>query len=166
MRQSNEADRLRAAVALLRITLGVILLVTWWDNLQKGLYTGEGLMGFFNWLFDAENGNASSLGFYKGFLDATILPIAGPFAAFQMVVELLIGLALLLGLFTPLAGAGAALFFANLLLAYFGGHEWIWVYVLLLMAALVTALTRSGRSLGLDRLMLSRRGQPPVPLLW
>ena len=167
MKISNEAHDLRAAIALLRITLGVILLATWWDNLQKGLYTGEGLTGFLNWLFDAENGNGSSLTFYKSILDATILRAPALFAGIQFVVELAIGLALLLGLFTPLAGVGATLFFTNLLLAYFGGHDWIWAYVLLAMASLVVTITRSGRcALGVDRFFMARWGEPPHPILW
>ncbi len=167
MKRFDEITRLRAAVSLLRITLGVIILATWWDNLQKGIYTGEGLTGFFNWLFDAQGGNGSSLAVYKGILDATILRFPALFAAFQLVAELLIGLGLLIGGLTPLAGAAATFFFINLFLAYFGGHEWIWIYVLLIMAALVVSVTRSGRSaLGLDRLLVARRGEPPFPLLW
>jgi uncharacterized membrane protein YphA (DoxX/SURF4 family) len=167
MNHSEEADKLRTALAVLRITLGIIILATWWENLQKGLYTAEGLTGFFNWLFDAQNGNGSSLIIYKSILDATVLRVPDLFATFQMVVELLLGLALLLGVLTPLAGAGASFFFFNLLLSYLGGHEWIWVYVLLTMAALVVAVTRSGRSfLGCDQLLVSQLGEPRYPFLW
>jgi uncharacterized membrane protein YphA (DoxX/SURF4 family) len=164
---SDEAQRLRTVIALLRITLGIIILATWWDNLQKGLYTGDGLTGLFNWLFDAENGNGSKLTLYKQLVDATILRVPGQFAVFQMVAELLMGVGLLIGGATPLAGTGATLFFANLFLAYFGGREWIWTYVLLAMAALVVTLSRSGRcSLGLDHYLATRHGEPPLPLLW
>ena len=167
MTHSDEAHKLRMGLALLRITLGIIILATWLENLQKGLYTGEGLTGLFDWLFDAENGNGSSLTIYKSLLDGTILRVPHLFAGFQMVAELLIGIALLLGIFTPVAGGAATLFFANLFLAYFGGHEWIWVYVILTMASLVVAITRSGRcSLGLDRHLLMGRGEPPIPYLW
>lgn len=167
MTHSDEVHKLRTALALLRITLGIIILATWLENLGKGLYTGDGLTGFFNWLFDAENGNGSSLTIYKSLLDGTILKVPGLFAGFQMVVELLIGLALVVGILTPVAGGAATLFFANLFLAYFGGHEWIWVYVILGMAALVVTLTRAGRcSIGLDRYLVASRGEPPVPYLW
>jgi uncharacterized membrane protein YphA (DoxX/SURF4 family) len=167
MNQSDEAQKLRTALALLRITLGIIILATWLENLQKGLYTGDGLTGFFNWLFDADNGNGSSLLGYKAILDGTILRVPGLFAGFQMIAELLMGLALVLGILTPIAGGAATLFFANLLLAYFGGHEWIWVYVILSMVALVVTITRSGRStLGLDRYLSMGLGEPPIPYLW
>lgn len=167
MYTSSETEKVRKAVALLRITLGVILLATWWDNLTKGLYSGAGLVEFFGWLFDAESGNGSRLRFYKQLLDSTILQIPALFAGFQLVAELVIGLMLLIGLFTPIAGAAAAFFFANLFLSYFGGHEWIWTYVLLIISALVVALTRSGRSrLGMDGLILARKGEPPYRFLW
>ena len=90
----------------------------------------------------------------------------GLFAIFQLVGELLLGLALLVGLFTPLAAVGAALFFFNLFLAYFGGNEWIWTYVLLTVSALVTALAQSGRAWGLDSLLLRRLGEPPIGPIW
>ena len=167
MSHSTETEKIRGIVALLRITLGVILLATWWDNLGKGLYSGEGLVDFFSWLFDAESGNGSQLHVYKQLLDGTILRLPSLFAGFQLMAELMIGLLLLLGLFTPIAGAAAAFFFANLFLAYLGGHEWIWTYVLLTITALVVALARSGRTrLGMDRVILARKGEPPYPYLW
>jgi len=166
MTQEKETKQMRTAVALLRITLGAIILATWYANLQKGLYTAEGLTGFFNWLFDPQNGNASSLTFYKSFLDATVVPAAGVFSTFQMVFELVMGSALLLGVFTRLFGLAAMVFFFNLILSYFGGNDWIWVYVLLFMSALTVALSLAGRHWGVDQWLLQKRGEPPVPILW
>jgi uncharacterized membrane protein YphA (DoxX/SURF4 family) len=166
MIQSKAPQQTQTAVALLRITLGVIILATWLENLQKGLYTGDGLTGFFNWLFDAQNGNASSLTFYKSFLDSVIIPMAGVFAVFQLVAELLMGVALLVGGFTRFFGLAAMLFFLNLFLAYFGGQEWIWVYVLLFMSSLAVTLSHAGRRWGLDQWLVQKRGQPPWPILW
>ena len=76
------------------------------------------------------------------------------------------GLALLVGLFTPLAAVGAALFFFNLFLANFGGQEWIWTYVLLTVSALVVALSQAGRAWGVDILLLRRLGEPPGGPIW
>ena len=86
-------------LAILRVTLGVIVLVAWFDNLNKGLYTGDGLVGFIDYLFSAE-GNNSGLGIYKSFLDAAVVPFAGVVSKFQLVVELGIGIGLILGAFT------------------------------------------------------------------
>ena len=159
----QEKNTVRQAVAILRITLGVILVVTWFDNFQKDVYTADGIVGLFNYLF---NDNGGGPAFYQAIINGTILQVPGLFAIFQLVGELLLGLALLVGLFTPLAAVGAALFFFNLFLAYFGGQTWIWTYVLLTVSALVTALSQSGRAWGLDSLLLRRLGEPPIGPIW
>lgn len=166
MRESKDIKQMRTAVALLRITLGVILLATWYDNIRGGLYTAEGLTGFFNWLFDSENGNGSSFLFYRSFLNTFVVPIAGPFGAFQLAAEFILGLALLLGFFTRFFGIAAMLFFSNLFLSYFGGHEWIWTYVILFMSAVTITLGSAGRRWGIDSRLLESRGEPRVPILW
>ena len=152
-------------IAILRITLGVIILATWIDNLSKDLYTADGLEGFLNFLFD-ENGNGSSLTAYKSFLDGVVIPLAGPYAAFQLVVELAMGIALVVGGFTRLFSLVAAFFFFNLLLSYFGGEEWIWTYVLLLVSAVVVFVGYGGRKLGIDERLYESRGESPYGLLW
>lgn len=165
MNESKETNQLRTAVAILRITLGIILLVTWYDNLTKGLYTADGLTGFFNWLFDAENGNGSSLVFYQTFLETIIVPIAGPFATLQLIAELLIGLSLLFGVFTRLFGIIGMFFFVNLFFSYFGGHEWIWTYVLLFISTLTVTLGAAGRKWGVDQWILKNRDEALIPIL-
>ncbi len=92
MTTAAQAQRGSTAATLLRITLGVIFLVTWADNLDKGLYEADGLEGFLDFLFD-ENGNDSSLSAYKSLLDAVVIPVAGLYGAFQLVVELVMGVA-------------------------------------------------------------------------
>ena len=161
----NEVQQ-QTAVSLLRITLGVIILATWYGNLVDGLYTADGLTGFFNWLFDAENGNGSSLGWYKAFLDVAVIPVAGPFAVFQLVGELLLGLALLFGAFTRLFSIAAMFFFANLFFSYFGGHEWIWTYVLLFMSSLTVFMTAAGRRFGVDQWLAQTQADSRLAILW
>lgn len=151
-------------VALLRITLGVILIVTWYDNLTGDLYTADGLEGFLNWLFTSpeEGGNGSSLGFYESFLDSVIAPVAGPYATFQLIFELVMGIALLLGVLTRFFSLAAIAFFGSLFLGYFGGEEWIWTYVLLIMAAVTVYLGFGGRTWGVDRALVSSYGESPL----
>lgn len=163
MPESKDAYKLRRIVALLRITLGVILLVTWWENLQKGLYQADNFAAFINSLAAGH-----PLGAYRDFLVNVVAANATIFGTFQLITELGMGVALVLGLFTPLAGLGAALFFLNLFMAYLNPTlgEWVWTYVLLLVAALVVTLTRSGLALGIDRRLAKDRGKPPFPLLW
>lgn len=164
MKNDKVMQQRSTAVALLRITLGIIILATWYGNLKDGLYTADGLTGFLNWLFDP-NGNGSSLTFYKAFLDTAVIPVAGLFGTFQMVTELVLGIALILGAYSRLAGIVAMFFFANLFFSYFGGHEWIWVYVLLFMTALSVTLSASGRIWGVDQQLLQKYGEPKFPIL-
>ena len=166
MTETNELLKTRQAVAILRIVLGVIILATWQDNVRKGLYTADGLTGFFNWLFDPDNGNGSRLTFYKALLEATVLQLPGLFGTFQMLTEFLMGLGLLLGGLTRFFGLAAIFFFLNLFFSYFGGHEWIWTYVLLITSALVVTVTAAGRLWGIDQYLLQKRGQPRLNILW
>ncbi len=158
----DDAAGLRKIVALLRITLGIIILVTWVENLTKGTYSGGGITGLFEYIFD-ENGGGGA--FYRAIIRGTILQAPAAFGGFQLVAEFLMGVGLLFGFFTPLAGLGAALFFLNLLLAFWGGQEWIWTYVLLTISTVVAALARSGRAWGIDAWLLARRGEPGLRLL-
>ena len=166
--QLTEVQWLRGAVALLRITLGIIILVTWLNNLQKGIYTAQGITDLFthpDWGAFTHGGGA--LFGYRAIIENTILQFPGLFASFQMIAELLLGLGLLIGSLTPLVGAGATLFFFNLFLTYAGNsREWIWIYVLLTVSALVVTLTLSGRQLGVDQFLLKKFGKPPLRFLW
>ncbi len=163
MVHSSEVQHLRGVVALLRITVGVILLATWYQNLTKGIYTADGITGLFGYLFDVNGGGPA---WYRGLIEATVLAAPGQFAVFLMLAELALGLGLLFGVLTPVVGVAAALFFATLFLAHLGGAEWIWTYVLLTSAALTAGLTRSGRVWGGDQLLLAWRGEAPMNLLW
>lgn len=169
MRSASGDEAGSRPVALLRITLGVILLVTWISNLNNDLYTASGLEGFFDWLFKSaeEGGNGSTLGFYESFLDTVIRPAAGPYAIFQLVFELAIAIGLLIGLFTRFFSLAAAVFFFTIFLGYFGGEEWIWTYVLLIMAAVTVFLGYGGRKLGVDEVLRNKLGDSPLGnLVW
>ncbi len=163
MNTDTQAQYFRRMIAVLRITLGVILLVTWYDNFTKGVYTADGIRGLFDWIFNETGGGSDA---YRAIVNSTILPNAGAFAAFQLVAELLLGLGLTFGGLTTIAGWGATVFFLNLFLSYQGGSEWIWTYVLLTAAGFVVATTKSGRAFGLDQLLLQTQGEPKKWWLW
>ena len=108
MNNKDETQQVRTAVALLRITLGLIIVATWFENLGKGLYTAQGLTDLFthpDWgIFT--NGGGAFLG-YEALVRATVLKVPGLFGTFQLVGELLLGLGLLFGGLTGLSGGGA-----------------------------------------------------------
>lgn len=153
-----------AGNALLRITLGVIIVVTWFDNLADDLYTADGFEGLLNWLFTpvADGGNGSSLGFYDSIVDATIVPVSALYTKVQLVVELVLGIGLILGAFTRVCSLIAAIFFFNLFLAYFGGDEWIWIYVLLFVSSIAVLVADAGRKWGLDPKLEQSLGSSPL----
>jgi uncharacterized membrane protein YphA (DoxX/SURF4 family) len=151
-----------AWISLLRILVGVLFLTTWASNLSKGFYTPDGLLEFFTSVFpQADN----PLTWYAGFIEGVILPIRGFFAPFQLVAEFLFGLFLLLGFLTPFASAAGIFFVLNTFLATFG-HDWPWSYAMLMAILAVVLVTRAGRSLGIDNLLIKRRGEPRIPFLW
>ncbi|HDH03270.1 MAG TPA: hypothetical protein ENH15_03395 [Actinobacteria bacterium] len=166
MTTETASERGSTGAVLLRVTLGVIILVTWFDNLDKGLYTADGLTGFLEWLFDAQSGNGSTLTVYKSFLDVAVIPVAGLYGGLQLVVEFLFGIGLLVGGLTRLSSLVAAAFFFNVFLSYYGGNEWIWTYVLLVITAIAVFVGYGGRKLGLDQWLARSRGESPFGLLW
>lgn len=151
-----------AWISLLRIMLGILFLTTWASNLSKGFYTPDGLLDFFMNVFPQSD---NPLTWYATFINNTILPWRDFFAPFQLVSEFLIGLFLLLGLFTPYTSAVGIFFITNTFLATFG-HDWPWSYVMIVGILGVTLITRAGRSLGLDSLLYNRYGEPPLPYQW
>jgi len=149
-------------VSLLRIMLGLLFLTTWWSNQSKGFYTPDGLQYFFTQVFP-QSGN--SLTWYAAFIDNIILPARSAFAPFQLVTEFLIGVFLLAGFLTPYTSAAGAFFILNTFLATFG-HDWPWSYVMILGILFVLFFTRAGRSLGIDGILVRKRGEPRLPYLW
>jgi len=158
--------QLEMGIALLRMTLGLIILVTWYQNITSGFYTSNGITEYIKWLFDPTNGNGSSLTFYKLILDTIISPITGVFAVFMLVIEFSIGLCLLLGLFTRFFSLLSIFIFFNFFLAYFGGFEWIWNYVLLVMSSFVIFIGHAGRKWGIDTYLQKWHGDPRYPIMW
>jgi uncharacterized membrane protein YphA (DoxX/SURF4 family) len=147
-------------LALLRIMLGLVFVTTWYSNLLKGFYTPDGLQNFFTGVFpQSEN----PLTWYAAFINNVILPARAVFAPFQLVSELLMGLALLVGFFTPLFSLGAIFFLINTFLATFG-HDWPWAYLMPIGIAAACLLARAGRRAGLDAYLLKRFGEPKWPL--
>ena len=142
-------------IAVLRIVVGLMFLLTWLPNFLDGVYTPDGLLIFFTEEFpQSEN----SLGFYAHFIDGVIIPIRHVFAPFQLVAEFLLGLAILVGAFTPLASIAGIFFLINTMLATFG-HDWLWSYILPISILVVTLFTHAGRAIGVDAYLVKRFGE-------
>ena len=148
-------------IVILRVMMGLVFLTTWINNLLKGLY-GDGFLPFIQSWADG-----TEFRWYATFLYNVIIPNLDILRVFQVVIEgLVMGLFLIIGLFTPISAAIAWFFVVNLFLASFGTGEWPWTYIIMGVVLAVTALTRSGRRYGLDAWLVSRRGEPRIPYLW
>ena len=150
-----------AWVALLRMLVGLVFLTTWISNLFKRFYTPDGLVEFFTVIFPQSQ---NPLTWYASFIDGFILPIRSVFAPFQLIAEFSLGLALLVGAFTPLFSLVGIFFLINTFLATFG-HDWPWAYFMPIGILAVTFLTQAGRALGVDAYLVKRFGKRSF-LLW
>jgi len=149
-----------AWLGLMRIMLGLMFLTTWASNLTKGYYSPDGLQHFFTEVFSqAEN----PLTFYANFINTVILPVRGVFAPFQLITEGVLGLALLIGAFTPVVCVAGVFFLGNVFLATFG-HDWPWAYLMPISLLGAIFFTRAGRTLGVDAWLVKRWGEPKLPL--
>ena len=148
-------------IALLRVMMGLVFLTTWLSNLNKGLY-GEGYLPFIQSWADG-----TSFRWYADFLYSVVIPNTEILRVVQIVTEgLFMGLFLFVGLLTPLSAAISWLFVVNLFLASFGTGEWPWTYIMMGVLLAIIAITRAGRSLGLDAWLVKKWGEPPIPYLW
>lgn len=146
-------------IVILRVMMGLVFLTTWFSNLNKGLY-GDGFEPFIQGWADG-----TDFRWYAAFLNEVIIPNIEILRVVQVVTEgLIMGLFLTLGLFTPLSAAAAWFFVVNLFLASFGTGEWPWTYVMMGVMLAVIAVTRAGRSFGLDAWLLERWGEPRWPI--
>jgi len=148
-------------IVILRVMMGLVFMTTWFVNLNKGLY-GDGYLPFIQGWADG-----TEFRWYATFLYNVIIPNIEILRVGQVVIEgLIMGLFLIIGLFTPISAAIAWLFVINLFLASFGTGEWPWTYIIMGVLLVVIALTRSGRSFGIDTWLTSKRSEPPIPYLW
>jgi thiosulfate dehydrogenase (quinone) large subunit len=131
-------------LALFRIAYGLLYLDVAW---QKAPWIGYG------WLpgFIEQEIAHPAFGWYAAFLDAVVLPNIALFGLATFVTEAALGIALLLGAFTRLAGTVGFLWQVQIALGAFNvPGEWYWIWPLLTLPLFCFAATGAGRVLGLD----------------
>lgn len=138
-------------VSLLRIVLGILFIATWFENLDKDLYTPEGLKGFLE-----SQLNEGSLGWYESFIRDVIIPARSIFAPFQLVSELALGIFLLIGFLARPVAIGGFFFVLNTYLISIGTGEWAWSYYMILAALALVAATGAGQAIGVDAFLKER----------
>jgi thiosulfate dehydrogenase [quinone] large subunit len=107
----------------------------------------------------AEFAAGNPVGWYKSFLEETVLPNSSLFATLQTFGEAAVGLGLILGLLTGLT----AIVGLYLSLNYGLASQWMsfgqqGFHVLLVTSMIIFYFARAGRTWGLDGVILSRGG--------
>jgi len=134
-------------LALFRIAFGLLYLDM---ALQKAPWID------FGWLkgFIEKEIEHPAIPAVAAFLKGVVLPNCTLFGYMTLVVEMALGLGLLLGLLTRLAGIGGFLWQVNIALGAFNvPGEWYWIWVLLTMPQFCFAFSAAGRVWGLDALV-------------
>ena len=144
-------------LALVRLTIGAMLVWVFFENLGKGLYTPAGYARLINHYIQTSHSPAA----WK-----SIMGLAASHAAMaapaQAATEISLGILLLIGLLTRPAAFVAFLYLASLWVSEWG-TAWIWELLVPVLASLGLALGAAGRAWGLDALLARRR---PSSLWW
>jgi uncharacterized membrane protein YphA (DoxX/SURF4 family) len=134
-------------LAIFRIVYGVLFLDM---ALQKAPWNNYGwLEGF----IQKEIANPT-FGWYTAFLQHVVLPHFSIFGLQTFVIEFALGVALLCGALTRLAGLAGFLWQVNIALGAFNvPGEWYWIWPLQALPLFCFAFTGAGRVLGVDHVL-------------
>ncbi len=142
-------------LALVRMTIGVMFVWVFFENLGKGLYTPAGYAGLINYYIKASHSPAA----WKAVM-AMAASHAAMAAPMQAMTEISLGILLVVGLLTRPAAFVAFLFLASLWVSEWG-TSWIWELLVPVLASLGLAVGRAGRAWGIDALLARRRPSSP-----
>jgi uncharacterized membrane protein YphA (DoxX/SURF4 family) len=137
-------------LAVVRVTIGVMFLWVFFENLGKGLYTAWGYANLIHYYIDKSHSPAA----WKAVMglaashSAIVAPIQG-------LTEITLGILLVIGLFTRPTAIIAFLFLGGLWISEFG-TSWIWELLVSVLACLGLAIGRAGRTWGVDALLARR----------
>ena len=142
-------------LAIVRMTIGAMLVSVFFENLGKGLYRPVGYAGLIN--FYIEKGHSPAVWKAVMGLVASHAAMAAPG---QAVTEISLGVLLVIGLLTRPVAFIAFLYLASLWMSEWG-TAWIWELLVPVLASLGVALGRGGRAWGVDALLARRQPSSP-----
>jgi len=153
----NTADQSSAAcgLALVRVTVGAMLVWVFFENLGKGLYTPAGYAGLINYYVKMSHSPAV----WKAVM-SFVASHAAMAAPGQAVTEILLGTLLVLGLLTRPVAFVAFLYLGSLWVSEWG-TSWIWELLVPVLASLGLAIGRAGRAWGIDTFLARRNPNSP-----
>jgi len=149
--QSDTANGL----ALVRVTIGAMLVWVFFENLGKGLYTPGGYAGLINYYIKSSHSPAV----WKWVMElaASHASMAAPM---QAATEISLGILLLIGLLTRPVALVAFLYLGSLWISEWG-TAWIWELLVPVLASLGLAIGRAGRAWGIDGFLARRSPSSP-----
>ena len=152
----SDATQDSRSLAVIRIAIGAMFIWVFFENYNKGAYTPAGYRG----VIDAYLKSSHAPAAWKSVM-AFVADHARVAAPLQAISELGFGTALVTGTASRLVAAAAAGFLFTLWLSELG-TAWVWELLVPTLVSAALALTRPGRTWGIDAL-LSRRW-PKLPI--
>src|SRR4051795_11623684 len=153
--ESMDPPNAAMGLALVRVTIGAMLLWVFFENLGKGLYTPAGYAGLINYYIKASHSPAA----WKAVM-ALAANHAAMAAPMQGLTEISLGILLVVGLLTRPAAFVAFLFLGSLWISEYG-TSWIWELLVSVLACLGLANGRAGRRWGVDAWLSERWPSSP-----
>jgi uncharacterized membrane protein YphA (DoxX/SURF4 family) len=153
----NVANQPHAGIglALVRMTIGAMLVWVFFENLGKGLYTPAGYAGLINFYIRSSHSPAA----WKA-----VMGLASSHAAMaapmQALTEISLGVLLVIGLLTRPLAFVAFLYLGSLWISEWG-TAWIWELLVPVLASFSVALGRAGRTWGVDAWLARRWPSSP-----
>jgi uncharacterized membrane protein YphA (DoxX/SURF4 family) len=150
-----QLQRAATGLALVRLTIGAMLVWVFFENLGKGLYTPAGYAGLINYYIKASHCPAA----WKAVMSlvANHAAIAAPM---QAMTEISLGILLVIGLLTRPAAFVAFLYLGSLWISEWG-TSWIWELLVPVLASLGLAIGSAGRRWGVDAWLSQRWPSSP-----
>jgi uncharacterized membrane protein YphA (DoxX/SURF4 family) len=137
-------------LAIVRVTIGGMLVWVFFENLGKGLYTPAGYAGLINYYIKASHSPAA----WKAVM-ALAASHAAMAAPMQAMTEISLGILLVIGLLTRPAAFVAFLYLGSLWISEWG-TAWIWELLVPVLASLGLAIGSAGRRWGVDSWLVRR----------
>jgi len=142
-------------LALVRLTIGAMLVWVFFENLGKGLYPPAGYAGLINYYIKASHAPAA----WKAIM-GLVASHAAMAAPGQALTEIALGILLVIGLLTRPVAFVAFLYLGSLWMSEWG-TSWIWELLVPVLASLALAVGRAGRAWGVDALLARRWPSSP-----
>ena len=142
-------------LAIVRITIGAMLVWVFFENLGKGLYSPAGYAGLINYYIKQGHSPAA----WKAVM-GLVASHAAMAAPMQALTEISLGILLVIGLLTRPVAFVAFLYLASLWVSEWG-TSWIWELLVPVLASLALAIGRAGRAWGIDAWLAQRRPTSP-----